>query len=197
MKKRPHHIEYSKRIAELVEQYGIPAAGEPASLSPLWSALLGSGMGGLTWEDKEEICRTGKSPHLWEPRRDGRTGYAAKIKDDAIIIDEWSAGVKQKHMQIVIPLAQWPMKSGWEVATPPSPFFERPLGHRRSVNDLDVVNLAYVQCEICQRAIAEMAKRVFNEDPGPHMARQADAIRKAIYKVLPESATGGWKGKGK
>lgn len=162
MKKRPHHIEYSQRIAELVEQYGIPDPGQWASLSPLWGALLG--VEGLVWEEREEICRTGKSPAYWEPRREGRTGYAAKIKGDAIIIEEWSAGVKQRHMELSIPVAQWPVRLSW-----------------------DVPNLVFAQSEVCERAIAEMAKRVFNEEWGPHMVRQADAMRGAIYKVLPES----------
>lgn len=187
MKKRPHRIEYTKRI---VEQHSIPAAGEWASLSPLWGALLGNGLEGLDWEEREEICRTGKPPHLWEPHREGRNGYVAKMKGDAIIIVEWCAGVKQDHMQIAIPLAQWPMKLGW---CAPNPALEGPGIYRRSLDDLYIFNLAYAHSEICQRAIAEMAKRVFGEEWGPHMAWQADAIRKAIYKVLPESAPEGYK----
>lgn len=120
----------------------------------------------------------------------GRNGYVAKVKGDAIIIVEWLAGVKQDHMQMAIPLAQWPMGLGW---CAPNPALEGPGIYRRSVNDFYVANLNYVHFEICQAAIVEMARRVFNEEWGPHMARMADAIRKAIYRVLPDSAPADYK----
>jgi hypothetical protein len=54
-----------------------------------------------------------RANRVWEPvpkpkMRSGREGYSARIKKDIIIVDRWS-GKKQKHMEMQLSIAEWPV----------------------------------------------------------------------------------------
>lgn len=82
-----------------------------------------------------------------------------------LLIEVWGAGKKQPHMAMQLHLKYWPITPTY-----------------------DIYNIALAHYELCYNLRLFMARRVFNEEVDPAQNQlEADKMREAIYKVLPES----------
>ena len=96
-----------------------------------------------------------------EKGRNGFTGYRAKVKDGVILITSHSNGKVQRQETMTLPLEQWPIY---------------PMPRAGYQN--------YERRTIAEGLIVDMAKRAYNEEWHPGMARMADAVIKAIDVAL-------------
>lgn len=159
--------EINARVAELLKTTGYVPVRDlfDAQRRQMDWLLLKDFIGDMQSEDRMFVLDHGFPP-FFPDARVGREGFSAKLKKDSIEIEYWCYGKKQNKRGITIPIADWPTHEDWRVGVP---------------------NLPFAQSDIARNALVSMFQRTLTELDPCEIELRTTEIRKAIYRVLPES----------